>query len=106
MVTVKENKLEKLLGGIGNVYALFTLMDCPFCTRFKPIFDKYSKSGGAKFIEVVLSDDSPLWNEYGIEYVPTIILFKDGKIIARKDSPSMVGLSEDDFKELLHRQSQ
>lgn len=59
----------------GRVAVLFCADWCGYCTRFLPHFRKVP--GG---LAVDVSDeDLPVWDEYRIEVVPTVILFEDGK---------------------------
>ena len=83
-----------------NVLALFYSSWCPYCTRFVPTFDKKVASLGVKNVIHVLLDDyeNPLWDDYDIPAVPTIILFEDGKVYKRLDGKLGTGLSEGQFK--------
>jgi len=102
LLKINENNIEEILREHKTVFIFFNMLRCPFCIRFKPIFDKYSKSEKGAFAEAIIDDyENPLWDKYNIEYVPTVILFKDGKQIARKDSKSMIGLSEADMKDII-----
>lgn len=72
---------------------------CPYCRAFLKIVEE--KKGELKHELVsakVNEDENPLWEMYKIETVPTLIAFSKGRIVARKDAVSHVGLSE---KELL-----
>ena len=83
-----------------NVLALFYSSWCPYCTRFVPTFDKKVTSLGVKSVIHVLLDDyeNPLWDDYDIFAVPTIILFEDGKVYKRLDGKLGMGLSEGQVK--------
>ncbi len=65
----------------GDVPVLFTATWCGFCHRILPIFKRKAQLDHAKdFVIVDVSDeDDPLWDVLNLEYVPTIMLFKDGK---------------------------
>lgn len=94
-VDTKED-LDKELHKNGKVLVLFYASWCPFCTRFVPVFDKKVvnlKVGSV--IHVVLDDyDNPLWDEYEVEAVPTVIFFEQGKVSRRLDGRFGVGLNE------------
>ena len=55
---------------------------------------------GVKSVIHVLLDDyeNPLWDDYDIFAVPTIISFEDGKVYKRLDGKLGMGLSEGQFK--------
>jgi thioredoxin-like negative regulator of GroEL len=42
----------------------------------------------------ISDDDNPLWAIFSIEVVPTIIIFKEGKAVFRRDGVFGTGLSE------------
>lgn len=83
-----------------KVLALFYATWCPYCVRFVPTFDKKAASlGFESVIHVLLDDyDNPLWDDYDIPAVPTIIFFEDGKVSKRLDGKLGMGLSEEKFK--------
>ena len=79
-----------------KVLALFYASWCPYCMRFVPVFDKkvVNFSFGS-VIHVLLDDyDNPLWDEYSIEAIPTLIFFEKGKVCRRLDGKFGVGLNE------------
>ena len=82
-----------------NVLALFYASWCPFCVGFVPTFDKKVANLGIKNVVYVLLDDydNPLWDDYDIPAVPTIILFEEGKVCKRLDARLGRGLSEEHF---------
>ena len=60
---------------------LFWATWCPFCRRYKPEFDKLAAKWPWRFAAVYLDDESnPLWDDYNVEVVPTLALFRDGKL--------------------------
>ncbi len=59
---------------------------CPFCRRFKREFDQLASSRPWRFAAVYLDDeDNPLWDDYAVNVVPTLALFRDGKVVDRLD---------------------
>jgi len=97
-----ENQLKKS----KRVLALFYASWCPFCRRFLPAFDKnYSRCGFSLALRVkVDDDDNPLWEEYSIEAVPTVILFEEGKVCRRLDGRFGYGLSGKQLEDWLEEQ--
>jgi thioredoxin 1 len=75
---------------------------CPFCRKFKPDFESYEGKVEVKLAEAVVNeDDDPLWDKYDVKVVPTLIAFKGGKEIARRNGKAMIGLSKNDMDSLL-----
>lgn len=99
--------LESQLKRNKRVLALFYASWCPFCISFLPVFDHSSKQGFGFILCVKVDDyDSPLWDEYSVEAVPTIIFFQEGKVCRRLDSRLGYGLSENEFRRWLEQKTE
>jgi thioredoxin 1 len=73
---------------------------CPFCRAFKPSFDRTSADvKGWETLECIIDDEeNPIWRTYGIQAVPTVLFFEDGKVSRRLDARLGVGLTEKDLR--------
>ena len=93
-----DNKqdLDNILKKNGKVLVLFCASWCPYCTRFVPAFDEKAVDFAFGSVLHVLLDDynNPLWDDYSIEAVPTVIFFEKGKVCRRLDGKFGLGLSE------------
>lgn len=100
-----KRTLERQLKENKKVLALFYASWCPFCRSFLSVFDRNAtKQGFNVAIRVKVDDyDNPLWDEYCIEAVPTVILFDGEKVCMRLDGRLGCGLSEKQFTEWLER---
>lgn len=104
MKEVSEKRdLDLFLSQNKEVLALFCASWCPFCRSFFPSFDKeMPRHSFESIIRVYIDDDdNPLWDEYSLDAVPTVIFFENGKISRRLDARLGGGLSEKQFKEWL-----
>ncbi len=90
-----KKELDAELAQNSEVMAIFYSSWCPYCNRFVPVFDqKISSINVGTVLHVVVDDDdNPLWDQYGISAVPTIICFKDGKVQKRLDGKLGLGLN-------------
>ena len=97
-----DNKqdLDSELKKNKKVLVLFYASWCPYCMNFVPVFDKKAVNMGFGSVIHVLLDDygNPLWDDYSIGAVPTVILFEEGKVCRRLDGKFGVGLSEKQLK--------
>jgi len=95
-----KEALDSELKKNKKVLALFYSAGCPYCVRFVPTFDKTAAiMGFEKVIHVLLDDyNSPLWDEYNIPAVPTVVLFEDGKVSKRLNGQLGSGLSIEKFR--------
>jgi thioredoxin 1 len=83
-----------------RILALFYASWCSCCRSFLPFFtENSSKQGFGLTLRVRVDDyDNPLWDEYSVEAVPTVILFEEGKVSRRLDGRLGYGLSKQDFE--------
>ena len=83
---------------------LFYATWCPFSQRFLPVFEEYSKNNPKECLGVIVDDEPDVCEEFAIEYYPTVILFKEGKVHKRLDSQPGVGLNKKQLKEFTEKQ--
>jgi len=98
-----KSDLESQLQKNKKILALFYASWCPFCVRFLPIFNKNSSKQDVDLVLRVKVDDydNPLWDDYSIETVPTVIFFDEGNVSRRLDGRFGYGLGEQQLKEWL-----
>ena len=83
---------------------LFYATWCPFSQRFLPVFEEYSKKNPEICLSVIADEEPEVFEEFGIEYYPTVIVFKNGKVEKRLDAEPGVGLDKKQFKNLTEKQ--
>jgi thiol-disulfide isomerase/thioredoxin len=83
-----------------KAFVLFYASWCPFSQRFLPIFEDYAKENPQECISIIIDDKPDLCEKYEIDYYPTVLLFKKGKVNKRLDATPGVGLSKKQLKEL------
>lgn len=77
-----ESEFEKLLNSNKVVIADFSATWCGPCRMLKPIFEEVSSEiKDVAFVSVDVDDFGRIAATYNIRSVPTLIGFKDGKII-------------------------
>ncbi len=99
-ITNKQD-LRNCLTKNMKVLALFFASWCPFCQNFVPFFNQNTiASGFDQVVHVMLDDyDNPLWDEYRIESVPSVIFFQGGGVYKRIDGKLGKGIDENQFLE-------
>jgi thioredoxin 1 len=101
MEHLQTDQFDDLLSSREKALVMFYTDWCPFCQKFKPIFEyatKNSASNSSKFYESKINDDdNPLWDRFSINAVPTLIAFDKGKVISRRDPKMGVGLNQSDL---------
>ena len=107
MEHLEPNDFDSLLSSKKKALVMFYADWCPFCQRFKPIFESANNNESAirgyTFYESKINDDdNPLWDRFVISAVPTLLAFDNGKIISRRDAKTGVGLSQSDLDSMLN----
>ena len=83
----------------GKALVFFYARWCPFsraaceetgCIRDRGNYVAYSAELG--------EDDNPLWEDLGIDIVPTLIGYEDGEEVYRRQGRRMMGLKRADFE--------
>jgi thioredoxin len=95
-----QNDLETEFESKEKAFVLFYASWCPYSQRFLPVFQDYAKSNPLECISVVVDDKPELCDKYAIDYYPTVLLFKKGKVHKRLDAIPGVGLSKSQLAEL------
>jgi len=83
-----------------RAFVLFYATWCPFSQRFLPVFEEYARGNPQECMSVIVDDRPDLCEEYAIEYYPTVLFLKKGKIRKRLDAEPGVGLTRKQLAEL------
>jgi|HubBroStandDraft_1064217.scaffolds.fasta_scaffold07693_5 thioredoxin 1 len=85
----------------GTWVVAFSADWCPFCRSFLPEFEALRGSGPFEIAVGDLTDEtSPLWDRFEVEVVPTLVAFREGEAIFRRDGRLGRGLGPADFEAL------
>jgi thioredoxin 1 len=95
-----DEDIEEALQLKPKVYALFYASWCPHSRRFLPIFKEYAKSNPEQCLEVLIDFREDLCDKYSIEYYPTVLLLKNGKVEKRLDVMPGSDLTKKQLEEL------
>jgi len=100
----KKSVFHEKVDSKDKAVVLFYATWCPFSRAFLPIFEEYSKSNPNECLSVVVDNEPDVCDEYGIEYYPTVIMFRKGKVHKRLDAEPHVGLNKKQLKDLIEKQ--
>lgn len=96
--------VEATLKAKPKLYALFYASWCPHSQRFLPIFKQYAKTHPDECLEVMIDFKENLCEQYGIDYYPTVLMLKNGKVVKRLDVEPGGDLTEEQLAELTSSQ--
>lgn len=93
-------EFETHISQASAAVALFYYPYCPFCSYFMPEFERQAgeKPGFFRLRADILEE---IEDRHGVEVVPTVIVFRDGKESARLDGKHGRGLSAAQLKDFL-----
>jgi thiol-disulfide isomerase/thioredoxin len=100
----ERSAIQDEIKGKEKAFVLFYATWCPFSQRFLPIFEEYAKSNPQQCLGIIADDKPDVCEEYSIEYYPTVILFKKGKVQKRLDAEPGIGLNKKQLKDLTENQ--
>ena len=104
MEHLQPSEFDTLFSSGNKVLVMFYADWCPFCQRFRPVFESATKSESASLKTYAMKlndDDNPLWERFSINAVPTIIAFVKGNIVSRRDARMGSGLNDSDLDTIL-----
>lgn len=89
-----KGNFNEIIGENKPVLVDFHATWCGPCKMMSPILEQVSKEIGedAKIIKIDVDSNPQLAQQYQVQSVPTLILFKDGKIVWRES-----GIKQADF---------
>ncbi len=97
MISVRDSDAfhRDVLESSEPTVVLFAATWCPFCRRFEGEFERLAASRPWRFATVYLDDeDNPLWDDYAVDVVPTLAVFRAGEVVARKDGVLGYGIDK------------
>jgi thioredoxin 1 len=103
MQNIDHNEFVQTVMESDEKYLVLFYADwCPYCAKFKPLFEAYEgklkyRIAGAK----VNDDDNPLWDMFKIESIPTMVAFNAGEVVTRRDAKRGVGLTKEDIESII-----
>jgi thiol-disulfide isomerase/thioredoxin len=98
--TQSKSDIDDVLKSKEKAFVLFYASWCPYSQRFLPIFEDFAKSNPQECVKVMIDDKPDLCEKYGIDYYPTVLLFKKGEVKKRLDATPGLGLTKNQLKEL------
>ena len=80
-----DNFQDEVLNSTSGVLVDFWAPWCGPCRQIAPLIDQLAEqySGKVKVGKINIDDNPNVTNQYGIQSIPTLMLFKDGEVAER-----------------------
>lgn len=99
----KENFKQQILEADKPVLVDFWAQWCVYCRRIAPAFDKIAEQQKDKliFAKINIDDVPDIAEEYGIDTIPTLLIFKNGKVEGQIVAPDSKAKIEEFIQQYL-----
>ena len=99
----KEIFEEQILKASQPVLVDFWAPWCTYCRRIAPAFDKIASQQEDKliFAKLDIDDAAEIAEEYGVDTIPTLIIFKNGEVLGSIVAPDSKAKIETFIQEYL-----
>lgn len=99
----KENFKQQVLEADKPVIVDFWAQWCVYCRRIAPAFDKIAEQQEDKliFAKINIDDVPEIAEEYGIDTIPTLLMFKNGKVEGQIVAPDSKAKIEEFIQQYL-----
>lgn len=88
---ITKEEFEKLEEDKKNIAIFVYLPGCTSCAQFNEVLTEFSKNNNVSFYKVKIGDVKDTSIDDAIEYAPSLLLYKEGKVVDYLDA-----LSDDD----------
>lgn len=101
MITMNKEQFQQSISGGEYTLIDFWAPWCVYCRRIAPALEKLAgeQTGKVTIGKVNIDDEPLLAQQEGIEVIPTLILYKDGKALASIVAPESKAAIEEFLEE-------
>lgn len=96
-----SQQFDQVLKSQKIIFADFWAEWCGPCRAVSPVVEKLSQEYGEKvdFVKINVDTNGKLAQKYNVSCIPTLAIFKDGKIVSQKSGAA----TKESFKTMIDR---
>lgn len=102
---ILPDALNKKIKDKEDFFIYYFASTCPHCKRTTPVLAPLAKELGVDVKQFNLEEFKNGWQQYGIQYTPTLVYYKGGKEVERMEGglteDGKTGYTEEMFKQFL-----
>ena len=104
-LNISQEQFREMIQGDKPVLVDFWAPWCGYCRRIAPVYEKIAEEYGDRLAAVKLNIDEAeqVTDEEGVEVIPTLILYKNGKALDSVVNPGSKAAIDQFIREALEK---
>lgn len=104
-LNINQEQFREMIQGDKPVLVDFWAPWCGYCRRIAPVYEKIAEEYGDRLAVVKLNIDEAeqITDEEGVEVIPTLILYKNGKALDSVVNPGSKAAIDQFIREALEK---